>query len=1275
MHAAQNYIKTFPDSGLTPALTRKIASRTVTHSPTGNLQVQTPTPRPDPESTQTPPMPQVTAQSSSCKPAAPAPKKVRFLTQPETIVPVKSKPEPLATNTHNPGNDGAFVQRAVQNSPESSSAGTESQHSVSAQPDTNNTDNASTDRAESVLGRQSQPEPGYRARYGGKGMFLKHMQEHGIPVPDFRCLEIAQTQALENLPVSVATVARIIPGIQSRCSGSTTSLHELKTLVNATADQQLREQQLAALSTFIAGETFYQLVKDHPTARSMQQLFEELCQDQPEQKIIVRSSGAREDGYGDAQAGKYESLVHGEDDIVRTCLKVLASGYRPEVCASSMPAPMALIMQHCVDCRFGGVAMSYTDLKDKRIQIEFVPGQPKGAVAGQFGITPHRCTISRGHNITPVYTAGNVTNTFVLDPQGNNTAAERLAPIADGQSQTLPESSVRQLYNYIEQLENLLGCPVDVEFAINHQGEVVILQVRPMTRLCGGRQFSAARPAEFICSGRLVSEGLCQGPLIRLQPGESSRHIPQGAIIMAPHCELWMLAPEVLAKAGGFVFQQGGSGDHVAISLLQAGKPCVITGTDEAAGEGLEGQQVTLVCGQFDQQPGAFLLAGSQYEQFAESMLPAVSGDFSTAIAYTDQWQPAEHSPMRVDEQFRELNRLNGLLLHYFSRDRLLNQCLSPDNNLLLSMSPQRAEVLLKLEEEIAHLLADTNALLLGYEQYLLTGAKGEDATDKITTALDSLEVLKGRVNQIQQRVATQLVAVTAGLTTAQELLPDPVCFRQWRMDCVALRDSLLQLSLPRQADEVDSIHDIVFLIHQWFVDMLGDIAVASGQGETIKKSKKLTMVHFPSPNSVDIFTDECAAALEGFGSDNTVLNMDGVCIINTQINYHKGVIEVMADGPGGKGRTLKVRMVDDFNSRWVTSSNPKGRDGKCKRFFNLALLMNAVASSHPGQSCNIAINESIGEIVCEINRVPSINRLRDQLLMAINLLNNSNNEDIRFYRPTPGMPSFDNFTGIKFHIDSLDKVDSQWILKCSLFSIGFSCEGKDIPDLLCTLLGEGPQSKLIRFAATRVPQFSHELPELSDDDFTHNQECIKLLLILRPQVMIPLVKAKTDWLSDKQLMLPLVKLNGLLLEYLPSELKQDKEVVLNAATHTPEALQHADEKFWDDPEVLRAAANACQELFFNMVQAMSGKKILRNAMLQLLDLNMRYLSFLDWRPYGDDPTIMLGLVKCGESYYMSEALSDTLKDDTAFFKMAMDIDPKVIKYASERIRNDHGMV
>ncbi|MGO0309344.1 hypothetical protein ACTL6P_22660 [Endozoicomonas acroporae] len=192
--ADRNYINTYPDSGLTTAL-KKVTSRTVTYGPPGNLQVQTATPGPAAQDdTKTPPTTQETVRFSSPEPVAPAPKEDRFLLnhriQPPNIVPIKSQPEPLVTNSHNPENEGAFVQPAVQNSPESSSAGTESQYSVSAQPDTNNTDNASADRAESVVGRHSQPEPGYRARYGGKGMFLKHMQEHGIPVPDFRCLGV-----------------------------------------------------------------------------------------------------------------------------------------------------------------------------------------------------------------------------------------------------------------------------------------------------------------------------------------------------------------------------------------------------------------------------------------------------------------------------------------------------------------------------------------------------------------------------------------------------------------------------------------------------------------------------------------------------------------------------------------------------------------------------------------------------------------------------------------------------------------------------------------------------------------------------------------------------------------------------------------------------------------------------------------------------------------------------------------------------------------------------
>ncbi|MGI2028883.1 hypothetical protein [Endozoicomonas acroporae] len=51
---AENYINAYPESGLTQALNRKIASRKVTLSPAGDLRAQTTTLRPDPKDTQTP---------------------------------------------------------------------------------------------------------------------------------------------------------------------------------------------------------------------------------------------------------------------------------------------------------------------------------------------------------------------------------------------------------------------------------------------------------------------------------------------------------------------------------------------------------------------------------------------------------------------------------------------------------------------------------------------------------------------------------------------------------------------------------------------------------------------------------------------------------------------------------------------------------------------------------------------------------------------------------------------------------------------------------------------------------------------------------------------------------------------------------------------------------------------------------------------------------------------------------------------------------------------
>ncbi|WP_422133453.1 PEP/pyruvate-binding domain-containing protein [Endozoicomonas sp. ALD040] len=109
----------------------------------------------------------------------------------------------------------------------------------------------------------------------------------------------------------------------------------------------------------IASDDYYEQVKDSEAARKIRGLHRQVDRLSGSQPVIIRSSGINEDNYGDAQAGKYLSVIQAGGDVFRTCLKVMASGYRPEVCPQGIPQPMALIIQQCIDCRYGGVVMSF----------------------------------------------------------------------------------------------------------------------------------------------------------------------------------------------------------------------------------------------------------------------------------------------------------------------------------------------------------------------------------------------------------------------------------------------------------------------------------------------------------------------------------------------------------------------------------------------------------------------------------------------------------------------------------------------------------------------------------------------------------------------------------------------------------------------------------------------------------------------------------------------------------------------------------------------------
>ncbi len=847
---------------------------------------------------------------------------------------------------------------------------------------------------------------------------------------------------------------------------------------------------------------------------------------------------------------------------------------------------------------------------------------------------------------------------FYLESQGEHKAAEKLTTLTPSEEQTLPESTAQALYRIIIKLENLLLCPVDVEFGVGRQNEIQILQVRPVTRLQGGAQFSVAPPSQSIARGTVVSEGLCQGSIVPIKVGDIPENLPDNAIIVAHHGEDWMLLPETLKKVSGFVFEQGGTGDHVAITLRQAGRPCIITDQKPAIKRDMI---ATLACGEFNGQSGGFLLEGKQaFEQYQANTLPVATSDFSAAISRNQHWQPTDCDGVRVDHQFKWLNSQNTRLLQYFDRDGLINRCLSPEGTILVSMSPQRHQILNALNDEIAHFFADTDALLKGYGNYLNAGTEGENTLPKITTYLESLENLKTRVGEIKAKVNTGLERITEGFAENNELLHNPANFSQWQMDCQDLKNHLQALSQPQTADQVRSVHDIIFLVHKSFVDILADVASASGQGVTEQKSEVVTFVNFNTPGMAKLLDDQCAAVLENYGNRNTVLNMDGVSIISTDINHHKGVIELVDKGAGSQGRLMRVRMIDNLND------NPTCPEGKFKRFLWLALLLNNIGKQDPSQGVQITLNEEMNEIIVEINNIPDIEHMREQLATVIDVMIHSSDKDKAFSKVTNGLASVDNFPVLRTYLKRIQDANSRSMYKALIFHLVLSKSGLS-HTLKAFFPKNSDEAQLINFAQ-KVASLDRKDTYIVDSkqSFQCDAEQIRTLLIVKPEKVLDSVKQHSDWLESKEKALPLVTLNGELLKHLSPELKKDRDIVMAAATHNPTALKHGDVVFWNDREILSAAAHGN-----SMEYSMGCRELSRNAVLELFNLpvNTKIRIPSNLENYSKDAEVILASVKHNINYLSDVA--ESLIDDMAFMKKAIQTNAKAYLYASNRIKGD----
>ena len=1148
--------------------------------------------------------------------------------------------------------------------------------------------------------------PASRKELGGKGMFLQRMQAKNLPVPPFKCVTARIMIALEQHSLDIHRLPPYLRDIVGELSAEA-SLTNIRKYFNALppAEQANRNIWLEGLAQFVASDDYYQQVKDSEAARHIRDLRRQLDRFSTSQPVIVRSSGIHEDNYGDAQAGKYLSVVQEEHDVLTTCLKVMASAYRPEVCSEGIPQPMALIIQECVDCLYGGVAMSYQSFQNDTVRVEFTLGQPKGVVAGQSGNTPHRIDIFREDRKEEAdssqYFAGTISSHFILQ-KNNNGYSEIRIDDADAQAndggQKLSDKMVSKLKEVVTELENLLFCPVDVEFAIDRQGRLHLLQVRPVTRLSGDMVFAMPIPEETLAIGEGISEGFCTGPLWLARQGEADS-MPKGAIVVAHHAEQWMLEPEFLKRAGGFVLAEAGFNDHVAILMKQEKITLMRASEQFAALAAQNGQQATLACARFSGEPGAFIVVGDLTGKLAShrSLSSAVSeAPLAKAIPSREDLSPPKGTFLQVASGFQWLTDQNARLLAFFASGGGLD-CLA--NPIKLSMSPQRSELIAKTKESVNRLVQGAEALLDGYGAFLRLAGYSDQS--QLKSKREELPQLITRFKALKQTIQSGLQAITLPSDDGEEgQLP----FRQWVAACHQLQ-SCLQALDPSEAEQVRSVHELIFALHKRFVEALGPVTLGSGQGKLFKE-KDITWVDCTAPGNrgekVPLLSPSGKALMEKLGLSGTVVIMDDALIVNLILGNHLGIIELLERAEGGKERTLRLKFSDNFEL-------PDGSDqpGKLQRMWFLVQLLKAVELDINSDSMKLSCNAVAGEIIIECPRMTSTETMQDAFKKLINVLRKMSNLDIHFDNRDIFEKDQWSFTLLaqRLHSDAETEADRFTFQNC-LFSMVYSVAYDFTPDcyqlfgnhlqqfidhirrlaksksnlreiLMSDEIDEDTRRKLFHHLLVLYPAKATRLIEDVYSDLKGEYFVIKPTFGYSPKFYVSpgqpvpdhkekvknallihgLKYASQRVQNDKDVVLPTIAKYPEDLEFASEELKNDKDVVMASVTQNGYYLEHASPELRNNDVVVKTALAQCPSaLEYASERFRSDKNIIQTLIADDIR-NLIYASEVVLK----DREYLLNLIEHHPRAF--QCADDCLRNDKAFIRSAIQRNHDVVNY------------
>jgi len=342
-------------------------------------------------------------------------------------------------------------------------------------------------------------------------------------------------------------------------------------------------QQLSAVSDQIRD-----LIRSSPVPPDLAESIKQSCRDlrtrTGSERFSMRSSAIGEDSFL-SFAGQYATFLNVRcREFVDRYRDILASKFTPKaiyylLSHSLFESDLAMSVGciEMVNAFASGVAYSRNPLDpdDGNVIVNSIYGLGRHLVDGTQN--PDEFIISKTTGTISEVQISEKPTRLVIREEGGT--ADEPVPREDQNLPSVNGAALQLLTEYAIVLERHYGSPQDIEWAIDTDGRLYILQTRPLRVIRKRRRdapMADSRKDYRICAGTTVCPGAGSGPVFMAIAPKDLENMPEGSVLVTPRPFPGMIT--AMQRASAIVTKVGGIASHIATLAREYRLPTIVSG-------------------------------------------------------------------------------------------------------------------------------------------------------------------------------------------------------------------------------------------------------------------------------------------------------------------------------------------------------------------------------------------------------------------------------------------------------------------------------------------------------------------------------------------------------------------------------------------------------------------------------------------------------------------------------------------------------------------------